>query len=552
MEPGGEHHGRMRRRRADVLLAGLLALFAVLAPASSAQASYGAAGWGANLTRQLGDGSNSASSATPVPVSGLTGVTAISAGGYHSLALLAGGTVLAWGENEYGQLGDGATTTSGVPVAVSGLSGVTAVAAGGGHSLALLANGTVMAWGDDSYDQLANNTVEEASNLPVPVLGLSGVASIAAGANHNLARLTGGTVMAWGANARGQLGDGATAIRDETPTAVGGLSAVTAIAAGGARSMALLGDGTVRTWGDGASGALGSGAAGGLSKTPVAVKGLGQVAGISAGARHDLSFGAPLPVITGVSPASGGSTGGTAVTISGANFTAATAVRFGAKAATGFTVGSSGSIAAVAPAGTPAAVNVTVTTPAGVSPIRPADRFTYLPAPAIARVAPNVGPAGGGTTVTITGTGFTGATAVSFGASPAAGFLVNSATSITAVSPAGAAGLADIRITTPVATSAASARDHFKYIPSIESLTPNAGPVAGGVLITVTGSGFSTAAKATTIKFGTKRSIQVECSSSTTCTTTAPAHEAAVVDVIATVNGESSLANPPGDSFTYG
>jgi alpha-tubulin suppressor-like RCC1 family protein len=641
----------VRRPLAGGLLGALAGLVLLATPASSAQASFGAAAWGANLTRQLGDGSISASSSTPVPVSELAGVTAISAGGYHSLALLADGTVRAWGNDEYGQLGDGATSSSGVPVTVSGLSGVTAIAAGGHHSLALLSNGTVMAWGDDeqgqlgigstkespvpvavkgltgvraiaagaehslallgngtvmawgenesgqlgdgktiastvpvavkgltgvtaiaagsehslallaggtvmawgddSFDQLANGEVEEASDVPVPVLGLSGVVSIAAGANHNLARLTSGTVEAWGANARGQLGDGTTAIRDQTPTVVTGLTGVTAVAAGGARSMALLGDGTVRTWGDGASGALGDGASGGLSTIPVAVKGLGEVAGISAGARHDLTFGEPLPVVSAVSPSSGASSGGTSVTITGTNLAGATAVKFATKAAVSFAVDSSSSITAVAPAGT-GTVNVTVTTPAGVSPLRSSDRFAYLPAPVVSKISPNVGPAHGGTIVTITGSGFTGASSVSFGTGVANTFTVTSDTSIAAVAPAGAPGLVDVRVTTPIATSVISTRDRFKYIPSVDGIAPDVGPVAGGTVVTITGSGFSTTTGATTIKFGTKHATLVQCSSSTTCTATAPAHEAGTVDVVATVNAEASAPSPPGDSFTYG
>jgi len=112
--------------------------------------------------------------------------------------------------------------------------------------------------------------------------------------------------------------------------------------------------------------------------------------------------------------------------------------------------------------------------------------------------------------------------------------------------------VADVRLTTPIATSAISARDHFKYVPSIDSITPSSGPITGATVVTITGSGFSTAPKGTTIKFATKRSVLVECSSSTTCVAKAPAHEAGAVEVTATVNAETSVVNPSGDSFTYG
>src|ERR1035437_3369339 len=98
-------------------LLGLLAcMFACLAPASSAAAaSFGAAAWGENLFRQLGDGSINASSPTPIPVSELSGVTAVAAGGAHSLALRTDGTVASWGEDEYGQLGNGGAGAGPLP-----------------------------------------------------------------------------------------------------------------------------------------------------------------------------------------------------------------------------------------------------------------------------------------------------------------------------------------------------------------------------------------------------------------------------------------------------
>jgi alpha-tubulin suppressor-like RCC1 family protein len=127
-----------------------------LAPAATAQAaSLGAAAWGYNSSGQLGNGSTTISH-VPVAVSGLSGVTALSAGGEQSIALFSNGTVMAWGSNREGQLGNGSTTNSKVPVAVSGLSGVVAIAAGKEHSLALLSNGTVMAWGSDEEDQLGS------------------------------------------------------------------------------------------------------------------------------------------------------------------------------------------------------------------------------------------------------------------------------------------------------------------------------------------------------------------------------------------------------------
>lgn len=112
------------------------------------------AAWGYNFSGQLGNGTT-AISRVPGAIAGLSEVTAVAAGKAHSTALLANGTVMAWGNNEEGQLGGGTKATkSTVPVAVKGLSGVTAIAAGGEHGLALLSDGTVMSWGSNLARQL--------------------------------------------------------------------------------------------------------------------------------------------------------------------------------------------------------------------------------------------------------------------------------------------------------------------------------------------------------------------------------------------------------------
>jgi alpha-tubulin suppressor-like RCC1 family protein len=424
--------------------------------------------WGGNEAGQLGDGSFEEVEG-PVTVKGLTEVTAIAAGGEHALALLSSGKVMAWGEGEHGQLGDGKDHDSDVPVAVQGLTSATAVAAGALHSLALLSEGDVKAWGGDGFGQLANKGVQEEgeegeirSEAPVSVEGVNGATAIVAGAHHSLALLAGGTVEAWGEDKFGELGNGAIA-RAEAPVAVSGLSGVSAISASGEHSLALLTDGTVMAWGEDKFGELGDGSAGESSDVPVAVSGLSQVQGISAGSEHNLAFGEGVPTVASVSPAVGPLTGNTTVTITGTDFTGASAVKFGSSNAQSFTVESPTTITAVSPAGVKGPVDVTVTVPAGTSPTGPADRFTYLVAPAITKLAPKTGPGSGGTIVTITGKELSGATAVSFGANAAKSFTVNSSTSITAESPAGAAGTVNVVVTTPGGASASNAHTHFKY-----------------------------------------------------------------------------------------
>jgi alpha-tubulin suppressor-like RCC1 family protein len=249
--------------------------------------------WGDNHEGQLGDGTTD-TSAVPVQVEGLTGVTAIAAGSLFSLALLSNGTVMAWGKGDTGQLGDGNTKNSLVPVPVSGLSDVTSIAAGSEHALALLSDGTVMAWGDDEFGQLGDGGSESFSDVPVPVSSLTGVQSVSAGYQHSLALLSTGAVMVWGDNSEFQLGQpngfpGGIA-QSNVPLAVPGVGAATAIAAGGWFSLAVVAGGQVMAWGDNSFGQLGQGTAT-TGPAAVTVKGLSGVSRVAAGGAASFAFG---------------------------------------------------------------------------------------------------------------------------------------------------------------------------------------------------------------------------------------------------------------------
>ncbi|MFC7243911.1 RCC1 domain-containing protein [Catellatospora aurea] len=250
--------------------------------------------WGANGVGQLGDATDD-DRVTPIAVAGNAGMKAVAAGFQHSLALLINGTVRGWGQNNRGQVGDGTQDIRFTPGTVVGLSDVKAVAAGSFHSVALRADGTVWTWGDNTRGQLGDGVATGFSSVPVQVLRaaakpLTGVKAVAAGADHTLALLGDGSVVAWGANGSGQLGNGVTGGISRTPVAVSRLAKVTAVAAGGAHSMALLSDGTVRTWGSNGSGELGNGSNVAESNLPVAVAGLSGVRGIAAGESHDLAL----------------------------------------------------------------------------------------------------------------------------------------------------------------------------------------------------------------------------------------------------------------------
>jgi hypothetical protein len=170
--------------------------------------------WGGGVCGQLGDGTT-ADSYVPVDVSGISSrVSSISAAGNHSCALLSTGGIKCWGKNNHGQLGDGTTTNSNTPVEVSGLSsGAIAISSTYFHTCSLMSSGGVKCWGQNDYGQLGDGTTTD-RNIPVNVSGLSsGVSQISAGWYITCALLSTGGIKCWGYNGVGGLGDGTTADR---------------------------------------------------------------------------------------------------------------------------------------------------------------------------------------------------------------------------------------------------------------------------------------------------------------------------------------------------
>src|SRR5262249_51569258 len=188
------------------------------------------------------------------------------------------------------------------------------------------------------------------------------------------------------------------------------------------------------------------------------------------------TYTAGAPTVTSISPANGPVAGGTAVTITGANFSGATSITIGGVAPTAVTVNPT-SITATTPAHAVGAVDVGVTTPLGTGTGRNLFIYTAPPAvvPTVTSISPNAGVPGGGTSVTITGTNFTNATVVMFGTNNAAFFSVVSATSITARSPAGT-GTVHVTVTTALGTSATSAADQFSYAKAATSMDVTSSP----------------------------------------------------------------------------
>jgi len=242
--------------------------------------------WGDNDFGQLGSGSF-AGSLVPVPVQGISsGATAVAAGTWHTCAIAEGGAVRCWGRNSDGQLGNNSDENSSTPVEVSGLSsGAIAITAGASHTCALLNTGAVKCWGWNYYGQLGNNSTVD-SPIPVDVSGLtSGVTSISAGGSHTCA-VSSGAAVCWGGNGTGQLGDDSFDDKD-IPVTVSGLSSgVNAVSAGSWHSCALTSSGAAWCWGNNYFGQLGN-ASIIDSPVPVAVSSLSSgVSAITGGEYH--------------------------------------------------------------------------------------------------------------------------------------------------------------------------------------------------------------------------------------------------------------------------
>lgn len=250
------------------------------------------------------------------------------------------------------------------------------------------------------------------------------------------------------------------------------------------------------------------------------------------------------PSVTGVSPSSGSTSGGTAVTITGTNFATGATVTFGTSAATSVVVVSSTSITAKTPSGSSGMVTVTVTNPGALSGSL-TNGYTYVVIPTVTGVSPNVGPASGGTAVTITGTNFANGATVTFGTSAATNVMVVNATSITASAPAGTGA---VTVTVTVNGQSGSLANAFTYAgtPTITSVSPNSGSSNGGTAVTITGTNFVSGAAVT---FGTASATNVAVLSGTSITATTPAGSSGAVTVTVTNPGPQSggLAS----AFTY-
>lgn len=213
--------------------------------------------WGGNVEGQLGD-SQAPSRDTPVAVAGGQRFGRLSTGGVHSCAIGAGGAAWCWGADQRGQLGDSAAGANRrYPVRVRGASGFTDIAAGGEHSCGLLGT-EIMCWGDNTRGQLGTGAADSFAVAPVPVPAGAAATAVTAGGRHSCALAADSTAFCWGANDRGQVGDGSTIDRP-APVPVAGGARFIQLSAGGEHTCGLTAGGVVHCWGAGTAGQLGAG-----------------------------------------------------------------------------------------------------------------------------------------------------------------------------------------------------------------------------------------------------------------------------------------------------
>jgi alpha-tubulin suppressor-like RCC1 family protein len=279
---------KKRRTFALRIVSGVVVAFMVLSSVASANAPTSISATSGHTCASMSDGSvdcwgksyiPSTLSNVPVRVPGLAGVSSISASIRYN-CVLAAGAVECWGDDGFGQLGNGATVDSGVPVSVNTAAPVREVSAGAFHACALLVTGWVQCWGRNLHGALGNGSRTN-SSVPVRAQRVSHAVSVSAGYGEDdtCAALSSGAVDCWGANRQGQLGNG-TLAATASPVAVKGITTAVSVASGGQHACAVLRSGQVKCWGDNRLGQLGDGAKR-SSTTPVTVKGLSHVSAVA-------------------------------------------------------------------------------------------------------------------------------------------------------------------------------------------------------------------------------------------------------------------------------
>ena len=533
--------------------------------------------WGRNDQGQVGDGTT-IDRVAPVLITAITQAVTQSSMSYtFGCALLADRTVWCWGANEFGQLGDGTTNPSLVPIQVPGLpADVVQLTAGYEHVCVRTELGDLWCWGGNIYGEVGNG--ESGNDVFAPAMVMSGVSYASAGGFFTCAIDDAHALWCWGDNADGHLGIGST-VNQSTPQPVTTLGNEVAHVDTGVRATCGVKlDGSVWCWGWQFHGRLGDGVNADAPvlvpqrvSGPLGTAGAMQVNLTEAGAcaltpTHDLwCWGAggfldgqglstvpvevafcALPDITDVTPTTGAAAGGTQIVITGTDFEASAAVTFDSTPAQSVTFVNAQTLQVVTPQHDPGVVDVSVALSGGRQAIF-ADAFTFVAAPSIYSIVPNVGPASGGTACSLDGAYLQAGVTVAINGALATDVQVAGPSSLTFVTGAGPAGLGDVVVTNPDGQSITMS-DGFLYVgaPEPSSADPNEGTEAGGTVVMITGTGFSWS---TTIAFGTSPATQVTYIDDTSIAATTPAHALGTVDIVA-VNGDGQtgmLAN----GFTF-
>lgn len=237
--------------------------------------------WGDNTYGQLGDGTYTNRN-YPVQVIGLSSIVTIDAGPYHCVAVKNDGTVWIWGKNDSGQLGDGTYTNKSTPMKVAALSGIVDISCGKDFTIAVKNDGTLWTWGFISGIGLSYNYN---SVTPINISSISNVTSVKAGEVHVLALKSNGELWTWGRNDCGQCGDGSSNNKFE-PVFI--MSEVSSIGTGDTYSFAIKKNGTIWGWGRNTWGQLGNGKQNQFCYTPVQMIGATNAKYITGGDEHTI------------------------------------------------------------------------------------------------------------------------------------------------------------------------------------------------------------------------------------------------------------------------
>ena len=248
--------------------------------------------WGRNFSGQLGDNTATAKSSPVTVVGGITNWSQVSAGGQHSLGLTSTGIAYAWGENQFGRLGDGTTTMSRrSPVTVvGGITNWSQLDAGYSHSLGLTSTGIVYAWGRGSYGALGDGTTTSRSSPVTVVGGITNWIQLSAGSGNNLGVTSTGIAYGWGYNGQGRLGDGTTTNRSSPVTVIGGITNWSQLNAGGTHSLGVTSTGIAYAWGRNGYGQLGDGTTVSKSSPVTVIGGITNWIQVSGGTGHSLGL----------------------------------------------------------------------------------------------------------------------------------------------------------------------------------------------------------------------------------------------------------------------